>query len=233
MDIKLLFVLPFLLTSGIALGMQEESNQPMADQEFYAFIEKNKEALERNAAAADKLMEHKKMMKIKMDEELLKRGIQPRKTVAETLEMYRRAALPQENQDAYALIALMESGQIEQLKNELETKSPNSKDEGGNSLLHKAVEVTNANNTQVMKLLLAKGADVNGKDLSGATPLHWAALQEDPTAIQLLLDFGADANLTDNQGKTALDLANDWARNNNTVKELLYPVTKKSWCVIQ
>jgi len=52
--------------------------------------------------------------------------------------------------------------------------------------------------------LLAQGADVNGKNGAGRTPLMGAAFSGNVRAIRKLLAFGADPNAADNRGVTAL-----------------------------
>lgn len=61
-------------------------------------------------------------------------------------------------------------------------------------------------------LLLENGADTAPRDRAGNTPLHFAAGIYQPALskalIQLLYDFGdADADVVNNEGKTALDIA--------------------------
>ena len=56
-----------------------------------------------------------------------------------------------------------------------------------------------------MKLLLARGADVNHQADGGATALMWAAT--DPAKVRLLLDSRADPNRATKGGQTALLLA--------------------------
>ena len=61
-------------------------------------------------------------------------------------------------------------------------------------------------------MLIDRGADVNGKDALGHTPLHALVLcTEDGTTVSadvvaVLIENGADVNATDNQGKTPLAL---------------------------
>jgi ankyrin repeat protein len=76
-------------------------------------------------------------------------------------------------------------------------------------------------------LLIDHGADVNSKDVSGMTPLHWvihsslatpyfvyfvnimqATKQAKLSCAELLIVKGADLKATNNKGETALDVAN-------------------------
>ena len=63
----------------------------------------------------------------------------------------------------------------------------NARDSWGLTPLHGA-------HVSVIKLLLAKGASVNARDANGDMPLHRAIMNDDITAVQLLLTHGADAN---------------------------------------
>jgi hypothetical protein len=89
----------------------------------------------------------------------------------------------------------------------------------GTSDLFIAVEHNNLND---MRVLLREGADVNGRSktpgfiagmmfdvpyAAGSTPLHAAALNAAPQAAALLLRNGADVNVRNNAGYTALDYA--------------------------
>ena len=62
-------------------------------------------------------------------------------------------------------------------------------------------------NIEAVKQHLAAGADVNVKDDSGWTPLHYA---KDKEIIELLIANGADVNAKDEGGKTPLDLDRPW-----------------------
>jgi ankyrin repeat protein len=58
---------------------------------------------------------------------------------------------------------------------------------------------------EMMRLLLEHGAYPNGKSLPDqATAVMIASSNGDETALALLLEFGADVNLTDKQGRTPL-----------------------------
>ena len=55
---------------------------------------------------------------------------------------------------------------------------------------------------------ISEGANVHGRDESGATPLHFATvLSKTPEMIMPLFDAGADIRVSDNNGKTPLHLA--------------------------
>jgi ankyrin repeat protein len=58
-------------------------------------------------------------------------------------------------------------------------------------------------------LLLAHGADVNGGTPGAPTPLHGAALFNQPEMASWLLERGAEPGTTDAEGKTALAIARE------------------------
>ena len=60
---------------------------------------------------------------------------------------------------------------------------------------------------ELLQLLIAKGADVNAQASSGATPLLFAVLRDQPDDVKFLIDKGANVNLTDAYGGTILDAA--------------------------
>ena len=50
----------------------------------------------------------------------------------------------------------------------------------------------------IVELLLDSGADIHQVGINGYTPLHWAASDNDPEAIELLIARGADPNVKTN-----------------------------------
>jgi uncharacterized protein len=59
-------------------------------------------------------------------------------------------------------------------------------------------------NTDVVKLLLGKGADVNARNNINGTALMLAAPLGDPGTAKLLLEKGAEVNIRNDYGYTAL-----------------------------
>jgi len=67
--------------------------------------------------------------------------------------------------------------------------------------------------TRVAELLIEHGADVNERNVAGATPLHDAALAGQRGMCTLLLDKGADIDAVEAEnGSTALHYAASWGR---------------------
>lgn len=74
----------------------------------------------------------------------------------------------------------------------------------GGRLLHVAVGVGCDDNAELVRFLLAAGADPNAADEKGRRPLHDAAQYCHQEAVKLLLNAKADFRATDNDGRTAL-----------------------------
>lgn len=62
---------------------------------------------------------------------------------------------------------------------------------------------------ETMKLLIARGADVNAKQVMDYTPLHGAASRGDIDMAKLLLAHGADRNARGADGKSVADVARE------------------------
>ncbi|XP_012271761.1 tonsoku-like protein [Orussus abietinus] len=88
----------------------------------------------------------------------------------------------------------------------------NTRDYCGWTPLHEAV---NHGFTEVAKLLLQAGADVNdpgGPMCGGVTPLHDAAACGNFSSMNLLIQHGADVKQTAEDGETALDYLEAWRK---------------------
>ena len=77
-------------------------------------------------------------------------------------------------------------------------ESPLVKLEAQNISIHRAIL---EGDIQAVKQHLAAGTDVNAKNTSGKTPIHFSATKE---TAELLIDRGADVNTKDNYGRTPL-----------------------------
>jgi ankyrin repeat protein len=58
-----------------------------------------------------------------------------------------------------------------------------------------------------VKLLIEEGANVNARDYSGQTPLHFAAVYGRMASTELLIENGANVNAKDHNGDTPLAIA--------------------------
>jgi len=76
----------------------------------------------------------------------------------------------------------------------------------GTRPLHEAVDGDWASPTSV-RVLLSRGAEVDGTSKDGETALILAAIRLEIECVQLLLEAGADRSIKDKRGRTALDYA--------------------------
>ena len=112
------------------------------------------------------------------------------------------------------------AGNIEAVKHHLATGTDvnaKKKDKFGLTPLHiAAIEGHKA----ILKLLIAKGANVNAKDDEfGSTPLHSAVLNTHKEIVELLIAKGADVNAKDNNGVTPLHITAEYVH--KEIAELL------------
>jgi len=68
-------------------------------------------------------------------------------------------------------------------------------------------QAARSGDSDLVKLFLAHGVDVNQSSYGGRTPLLWSVDYRNPTIIKLLLTSGANANAKNIDGKTALHKA--------------------------
>ena len=57
------------------------------------------------------------------------------------------------------------------------------------------------------ELIIASGASINDKNLTGETALYYAAQRADPDAVSALIDAGANVNAKNDKGMSPLHLA--------------------------
>ncbi len=70
--------------------------------------------------------------------------------------------------------------------------------------LHQAIQV---GNTDLARLLVENGAEVEATDSDGLAPLHLAAVKGEKLLVELLLTSGADVDVRNAHGYTPLHLA--------------------------
>ena len=59
---------------------------------------------------------------------------------------------------------------------------------------------------ELLRFFIKKGVPINKVDYQGFTPLHAAIIQNLPGSVKILLEHGADPNLKDSGGRTALEV---------------------------
>ncbi len=69
------------------------------------------------------------------------------------------------------------------------------------------MEAARKGDVKAVKSFLARGADPNGRNRFGATPLHMAVTARSIAVVRLLLEGGADPNAATRTGATPLHLA--------------------------
>lgn len=108
-----------------------------------------------------------------------------------------------------ALMLAAQSGSEEKVRRLLETGAADDlahRDRTGKTALMLATESRDAN-PELMRILIEAGSDPNDADAEAVTPLMRAALLGDADKVRFLLTSGADAELTDLRGYTAMDWA--------------------------
>lgn len=73
--------------------------------------------------------------------------------------------------------------------------------------LFRLISIATGQGQNIIRLLCDNGADLNGTDRQGQTPLIYAAKYGKSEACRFLLELGADKTLTDEDGHNAFDYA--------------------------
>ena len=71
----------------------------------------------------------------------------------------------------------------------------NYRDDGGFPSLIAALSANRADRIDIVRLLIARGADLDQRGVNDWTPLHYAVAMRDADAVRLLLAAGADPSL--------------------------------------
>lgn len=69
-----------------------------------------------------------------------------------------------------------------------------------------------ARQTEIARILIAHGANVNAKAASGHIPLHEASANGNVELVRLMIESGADINAKTDDGRTPLDFATEYNR---------------------
>lgn len=91
----------------------------------------------------------------------------------------------------------------------------------GSEAIEQLTKACFVGNVEKVTQLLSEGADVNGRDKSGSTPLTNAVRMNKEAIVELLLARGAYPNLKDGLGDPSLIIAIKTWRNIPTIKSLL------------
>ena len=70
--------------------------------------------------------------------------------------------------------------------------------------LCRATEIPSSN-VDLARMLIVHGANVNNRDIYGATPIFPAVMTAHSKAVDLLMEYGADLDIIDADGKTVRD----------------------------
>ena len=105
------------------------------------------------------------------------------------------------NRDHFAVVAYGNTKELQVLIERDKTLVKKS-DEHGRTLLYLACK---SGFSDMVKMLLQKGADINKIQQDGSTPLHAAAYFGHSLVVGLLLEYGARIDITNKWGHTAFD----------------------------
>jgi len=81
-------------------------------------------------------------------------------------------------------------------------------------------------NYTLLMSIIERGANVNAQDQNGNTPLHLACVRHDAAMIDYLLAHGANRNITNNAGRTPVNLIEsmDYEQAKNYILQTMSPI---------
>lgn len=133
----------------------------------------------------------------------------------EAMQLLLQAGVDIEAKDCKLCTPLHVASHFQKIRILLQNKAnPGSKDVNGATPLHYACK--NFYTDEGIKMLAKANADVNAVDNSGSTAMHWAAAVGYAETVSVLLNMGADPNVLNLDGESAMEVA---ARHASTVTE--------------
>eukprot|EP00035_Acanthoeca_spectabilis_P030507 m.9662 g.9662 ORF g.9662 m.9662 type:complete len:510 (+) comp4204_c0_seq1:42-1571(+) len=129
------------------------------------------------------------------------------KTLRQLIDKGKFTALHAPNQyGQYSLITACEfrSAECVEILMDADNKIRDVRDTAGRGAVHLVAE---SGMTDIMGVLVRKGADIDWADPRGLTPIHLAAMEGHEVIVQLLIGYSAPMNAVDKEGNTALMLA--------------------------
>ena len=108
---------------------------------------------------------------------------------------------------ATALHAAVKSGNVGVLAILSKKIDINARDKDGDTMLHYWAGYSGSR--AMLDALLTTGAKINARNKRGNAPLHYAVLTNQQQAVLLLLENGADAGISNAEGKTPFVLADE------------------------
>jgi len=131
-------------------------------------------------------------------------SIKPKKQigwVVHSIEMAPTDLKPEHEKNSFDHV---KEGNLERLQESLVVTEIHQLDEHGMGLIHWA---TDRNAVEILQFLITVGADVNFRDGEQQTALHYAASCGHIDCMNVLLQSNANRFITDDQGKTCIDVA--------------------------
>lgn len=92
----------------------------------------------------------------------------------------------------------------------------------GYTVLHSVIERDKDDKYQMMRILIAAGADVNEIGIHGYTPAHQAAVRNDVEALKILNEMGADFNIQTSVDDYATPLEEAISLNRTDAKDAIH-----------